>query len=58
MNHLLRDFAPVSDAAWEEISDEATRTLKHFLTARRLVDFEAAPSWLKVPGLAAAALSG
>jgi aldehyde dehydrogenase (NAD(P)+) len=26
--------------------------------ARKLVDFEAAPSWLKVPGLAIAALSG
>ena len=25
---------------------------------RRLVDFEGAPSWLKVPGLAVAALSG
>lgn len=45
MNHLLRDFAPVSDAAWEEISDEATRTLKHFLTGRRLVDFEGADGW-------------
>jgi hypothetical protein len=25
---------------------------------RRLVEFEAAPSWLKVPGIAVAALSG
>ena len=45
MNHLLRDFAPVSDEAWEEISDEATRTLKHFLTGRRLVDFHGADGW-------------
>ena len=36
MNHLVRELAPVSDAAWREIQDEATRTLKHFLTARRL----------------------
>jgi uncharacterized linocin/CFP29 family protein len=45
MNHLLRELAPVSDAAWSEISDEATRTLKHFLTARRLVDFSGPHGW-------------
>ena len=39
MNHLLRELAPISEAAWGEIDEEATRTLKHFLTARRLVDF-------------------
>ena len=32
MNHLLRELAPVSDESWSEISNEATRTLKHFLT--------------------------
>lgn len=39
MNHLFRDLAPITDAAWAEISDEATRTLEHFMAARRLVDF-------------------
>ena len=40
MNHLLRELAPVPSAAWEQIDEEATRTLRHFLTARRLVDVE------------------
>ncbi len=39
MNHLHRALAPISDAAWEEIDEEASRTLKHFLSARKLVDF-------------------
>jgi uncharacterized linocin/CFP29 family protein len=38
MNHLLRELAPVAGSAWEQIEEEATRTLRHFLTARRLVD--------------------
>ena len=40
MNHLLRELAPVTEAAWEQIDAEASRSLKHFLAARRLVDFE------------------
>lgn len=40
MNHLLRELAPLSDAAWAEIDDEATRTLTHFYAARKLVDFD------------------
>lgn len=39
MNHLYRDLAPISDAAWAEIDEEAKRTLAHFLAARKLVDF-------------------
>ncbi|HEX5095256.1 MAG TPA: encapsulin, partial [Acidimicrobiia bacterium] len=39
MNHLLRELAPVPDDAWEQVTEEATRTLTHFLVARRLVDF-------------------
>ncbi len=38
-DHLLRALAPVTDEAWHAIDDEATRTLRHFLAARRLVDF-------------------
>jgi uncharacterized linocin/CFP29 family protein len=47
MNHLRRDLAPISDAAWTEIDAEAERTLKHFLTARRLVDFAGPEGWTK-----------
>ena len=45
MNHLLRDLAPISDAAWAQIDEEATRTLTQFLAARRLVDFEGPLGW-------------
>jgi uncharacterized linocin/CFP29 family protein len=45
MNHLLRELAPVSEASWGAIEEEATRTLKHFLTARRVVDFSASGDW-------------
>lgn len=38
MNHLFQELAPISDRAWAEINSEATRTLKHFLAARKLVD--------------------
>lgn len=40
MNHLFRELAPISEAAWSEIEDEATRTLRHFLAARKVVDFK------------------
>lgn len=36
MNHLLRELAPVTDAAWVEIEQEARRALGNFLTARKL----------------------
>src|SRR5512132_2564149 len=39
MNHLLRELAPVSAAAWGEIEAEAKRTLKASLAARKIVDF-------------------
>lgn len=39
MNHLHRELAPVSGAAWDEIEAEAKRTLKASLAARKLVDF-------------------
>jgi len=41
MNNLHRELAPISDAAWEQIEDEITRTLKRYLAARRVVDFQA-----------------
>lgn len=39
MNHLHRELAPISGAAWGEIEAEAKRTLKASLAARKLVDF-------------------
>src|SRR5690242_20608995 len=47
MNHLFRELAPVSESAWTEIEEESTRTLKHFLTGRRLVDFVGPEGWSK-----------
>lgn len=38
MNNLHRHLAPVSDAAWAQIEQEASRTLKRHLAARRVVD--------------------
>ncbi len=38
MNNLQRELAPISDKAWAQIEDEATRTLKRHLAARRVVD--------------------
>jgi len=38
VNNLHRRLAPVSDAAWEQIEDEARRTFKRNLAGRRVVD--------------------
>ena len=38
MNNLHRELAPISDAAWAQIEQEASRTLKRYLAARRVVD--------------------
>jgi uncharacterized linocin/CFP29 family protein len=38
MNNLHRELAPVSGAAWEQIEQETTRTLKRYLAGRRVVD--------------------
>jgi uncharacterized linocin/CFP29 family protein len=45
MNHLMRELAPVADEAWDQIDEEATRSLKHYLAARRLVDFTGPLGW-------------
>jgi uncharacterized linocin/CFP29 family protein len=45
VNHLLRELAPISDDAWEQIDAEARRSLKHFLAARRLIDFTGPLGW-------------
>lgn len=45
MNHLRRDLAPISDAAWSEIDAEAKRSLSNFLGGRRIVDFVGPLGW-------------
>ena len=38
MNNLHRALAPISDSAWQQIEEEAARTLKRYLGARKVVD--------------------
>ncbi len=38
MNNLHRELAPISDAAWAQIEEETSRTLKRYLAGRRAVD--------------------
>ena len=38
MNNLYRELAPISDAAWVQIEEETSRTLKRHLAGRRVVD--------------------
>ena len=45
MNDLLRELAPVSAEAWEQIEAEAKQTLKLMLAARKLVDFSGPLGW-------------
>src|SRR5271168_855533 len=40
MNNLHRELAPISDKAWADIEEEASRTLKRHLAARRVVDVQ------------------
>ncbi len=40
MNNLHRELAPISDAAWGEIEEEAARTFKRNLAGRRVVDVQ------------------
>lgn len=45
MNHLLRDHAPIADAGWREIDDEASERLVPALGARKLIDFAGPFGW-------------
>jgi uncharacterized linocin/CFP29 family protein len=45
MNHLMRELAPVSDHSWSQIDQEAKRSLKHVLAARRLIEFTGPLGW-------------
>jgi len=45
MSHLLRSHAPITEAAWELIDDEARERLTPALAARKLVDFSGPRGW-------------
>jgi uncharacterized linocin/CFP29 family protein len=45
MNHLHRDLAPITDAGWDAIDDEAKTRLTTYLAARKLVDFAGPHGW-------------
>jgi uncharacterized linocin/CFP29 family protein len=45
MSHLLREHAPITDAGWSVIDDEARNRLKPALAARKLVDFAGPYGW-------------
>ncbi len=45
MDDLLRELAPISAEAWEEIETEARRTLEATLAGRKIVDFKGPLGW-------------
>jgi uncharacterized linocin/CFP29 family protein len=45
MSHLLREHAPITDANWSLIDDEARERLTPALAARKLVDFSGPHGW-------------
>lgn len=45
MNHLLRGLAPVSEAGWQLLDEEARERLQGPLAARRMVDFSGPHGW-------------
>lgn len=50
MNNLHRHLAPISSAAWEQIDEEASRTLRRHLAGRRVVD-TSGPQGLSLAGV-------
>lgn len=45
MSHLLREFAPITEASWSLIDDEARERLTPALAARKLIDFSGPHGW-------------
>ncbi len=45
MDELRRDLAPIADAAWRRIEDEASGALEASLAARRIADFRGPLGW-------------
>jgi uncharacterized linocin/CFP29 family protein len=50
MNNLHRELAPISEAAWAEIEQHTTRTLKRYLAGRRVVDVPS-PGGITLPAV-------
>jgi uncharacterized linocin/CFP29 family protein len=45
MSHLLREHAPITEAGWSLIDDEARERLTPALAARKLIDFRGPHGW-------------
>jgi uncharacterized linocin/CFP29 family protein len=45
MSHLLREYAPITEASWGLIDDEARERLTPALAARKLIDFAGPHGW-------------
>ena len=45
MSHLLRSHAPITEAGWQDIDDEARARVEPGLAARRTVDFRGPHGW-------------
>jgi len=45
MSHLLREHAPITEATWRMIDEEARERLRPALAARKLVDFGGPHGW-------------
>lgn len=45
MSHLLREHAPITEAGWQRIDDEARERLLPGLAGRRLLDFSGPHGW-------------
>jgi uncharacterized linocin/CFP29 family protein len=45
VNHLRRELAPITDAAWAQISEEAERALKLALAGRKLLELSGPHGW-------------
>lgn len=59
-NHLRRHLAPLSEAAWQQVDDEARRCLSLYLAGRRVVDVQGPVGWdvdAVTQGIASAAAS-
>jgi len=56
MNILKKSIAPVTDNAWKEITDQISKVLKSYLTARRFVDIDG-PNGLEQGGVSTGRLT-
>jgi uncharacterized linocin/CFP29 family protein len=45
MSHLLREHAPITEAGWKVVDDEARERLTPALAARKLIDFSGPRGW-------------